>query len=362
MRNEVCLVSIALAVALSSGKASGQDYAQICASVYQNAVRNFSLDQQTEASLSYYYNLHCEENGEVRRLSGSASLGFTIEAIPFDFSADASSDEERMQQFCRAGFEQNGFSSASTTVRDVVVSDALDSFNQCMALSTNGIVITHQEAEPYSVTVIGRLTSTGLDARLESVTYDSDDMTCTSNSFSEDLSQIVLDGTQGYELDRDFVITCIREGVEEADQVFFPRTTLQLATNFGPYTIVLDPDAALGFNLATRAQVMYETAMGERNELRGLLDSATAEITNLTSQNSTLRSRLANPNISIHTFGTGEYDRTWFRPRHDPRWGPSPEERADALCGDAHHELFLISDRAGDCCGYAEYVVACVSN
>lgn len=327
----------------------------LCSAVYQNAVRNFSLEQQTQSSLSYYYNLHCEQNGDVRNFSFDGSAGFTIKAIPFNFTSSLKNDTARMQEFCKAGFEQNGFASASTSISDIVMTDALNSFNQCRALESNGIVITHQEAEPFSVTIIGRPTSTGLDARLESITYDPDDMNCTSNSFSEDLSQITLDGTQGYEIDRDFVITCVRNGVQEDGQEFFKRTTLQLSTNFGPYTVVLDPNSALGFGLSNQAKAMYEAAIAERNSLSNQLGSANERISNLSN-------RLAAPQISIHTFGTGEYDQTFFSPRYDPRWGPSPEQRADELCGGAHHKLFVVSDRPGGCCGYTDYVVACVAN
>ncbi|MEM0949852.1 MAG: hypothetical protein AAGK37_20815 [Pseudomonadota bacterium] len=63
---------------------------------------------------------------------------------------------------------------------------------------------------------------------------------------------------------------------------------------------------------------------------------------------------------SWHTFATGEYDRgTAIRPRH--YCGHNVDAEARRLCGVAEANLKQLSSRAGDKCGYNDYVVACIS-
>ena len=335
---------------------------QDCASVYQNAVRNFSLDEHNESSNAYYFNLYCEKNGETRDFDFDGGLSIPIEGIPFDFSAAASNDSQRMQEFCRVGSERNGFASSSTAVRDIVVADALKSFNQCRQIESNGLVLTHQEAEPESVIIYGRFSTAGVNASLDTVTYDSNKMTCISNNLNDDMTQIVLDGTQGFDLTgRNFSISCSRSSEPQAGQEYYERATLQLSTNFGPYTVVLDSNAAMGFELANQAKRMFEEVVAEKTQIQSSLDAANGNIAGLTNTVNSLQGRLQSPAVTFHKFGTGEYDRTWFRPRHDPRWGPSPQQRAQQLCGSARAFLYVAGDRAGGCCGYTDYVVACLS-
>jgi hypothetical protein len=71
-----------------------------CARVYENAVRNFTVEERNLVSRVNFFNLHCERNGSVRDSSQAAGIELPDQLA---FSSRAATQEARLQDFCRAG-------------------------------------------------------------------------------------------------------------------------------------------------------------------------------------------------------------------------------------------------------------------
>jgi hypothetical protein len=101
--------------------------------------------------------------------------------------------------------------------------------------------------------------------------------------------------------------------------------------------------------LATEREVMT-AKMSELNE----------QVANLHNQARRLEARIDQVTISgFFKFSTGEHDSgTRIRPRH--YCGHDVNAEAKQLCGDETAVTFVVDDRAGDKCGYTDYVVACL--
>ncbi len=344
---------LALVVAITSVPTAV--FAQSCADVYREAVQNVEISTLKRSEASFYFNLYCQESGETRDLQTSASFSVPIKGIPLDFSGDGDWSQEEWTNFCRTGAEQGYYNMSEASFGSYTVPGALSSFNECVAIEKNKLLITHDLTPPFGVAISGILQSPD-PVRILGMLYQEDLVECTSNSFSSDGSEQTIGLGQAINnITDDFVLNCVRKGQENDGSVFYPSTAITLGTSEGNYTVRLSNDQLLNFDLASQSRAAYDAALAARNAAQDAQAAAEANAASLSS-------RMANPQISIHTFGTGEYDKTFLSPRHDPRWGPSPEERADSLCGGKHHKLFVVSDRAGDCCGYTEYVAVCVAN
>lgn len=240
-----------------------------CESVYQNAVRNITVDTIDRSSRSFYFNLYCERDGSTRSIAAGTNFSFPIEGIPFEAGGDASWDEAELKEFCRIGSDSNYYEASDFSYGSFVVTDALTSYNQCLFLQKENLLVTHQEAPAASFIVFGEFTSPILDATIDTVQYDPDKLTCTSTSFSDDGSEELIDGSRRYDPNRQpFSIACVRKAFQSGDKDYYPRTWFQMATSVGPYTVILPGDSHLGFNLASQAEAAYNAAIESRNAAR----------------------------------------------------------------------------------------------
>ena len=328
-----------------------------CGDVYKNAVRNISIETKDRTSKSFYFNLYCEKSGSTKDFTASASVGFPIEGIPLEISGDGHWSETELKDFCKQGVEQRFYQSNDLSFGSFVVSDALASFNECLALEKKDLIVTHSESAPTGVTIFGRFQTTQLNLAILGMLYDETVVECSSTSLSDDGKEIKIDRSQSFSnIKQNFSISCKRKPKIEGDRTYYPPASLTLATTQGPYTVRLRSDTNLGFNLASEAKAAYDSAVTERNNAIAAMNNALAQLAEA-------NRKLNNPSVTWHKWGTGEYDKSIFRPRLDPRWGDgqNPAQYVKKLCGDKKAFYKVLHDQPGDCCGYTEYAAICLS-
>lgn len=344
-----------------------------CARVYENAVRNFTVEQRVMGSRANFFNLHCERSGSVREGSRGTDIG-----VPdyLSFGTRSTDQETQLNEFCRVGASEQLFNFDTNSVANTVATDALRSFNDCRAAEARNLVIYHEEAHPYSVIFYGRFTGAGMDFTLDSIIARPANITCQSTNFSENGEALILDGSQRYHLrNRDFTITCERVPEVENGRTNFPRATIQLSTTAGPYTVTLPPDSLYGFDLASQANAMFE-------EVSARLASTSVELTSVEADRARARRGLRDLNSAIDNATAqswmmiqGESDycrwygydanfcRQWRCPQHG---GPTngTERRAEArrICGSATMTGFReVRLHPGNTCGYRYMTFTCMN-
>jgi hypothetical protein len=326
-----------------------------CSAVYSNATGSITLQQKQKTELSYYFNKHCKKTGEVNASSFGLDLGATVEAIPFTFSGTSTTNQQKMEEFCNTGVQQNFGLASSVDFRDEVVVASLNSFNQCVALESRGLRISHQEQAPQSVLIYGELTNNFTTASLDAIAYDSKVMKCRSTGFSGSGDAIALDGTKSLKISKNFTIDCRRTPQIQGANKFFPKTNIGLSTSLGPYSIELMEDQLFGFASASQAKVNYDKVAKER-------DTAVSQKTASDALANNLQQRINNSTVSISMLSIGEYSppqTAYFQPRM--YCYTDPNARAKEVCGERRAQLHNIGGHDGNKCGYAYYVITCLA-
>lgn len=327
-----------------------------CAAVYANSTRNVTEAYRQQTELSYFFSLHCSKSGEINQSSLGIGLEATVKQIPYKFSLTSTDAKTKMEEFCKAGAQQNFFSSTATDVRSEVVVAALRSFNECIALERRGLRLTHQEQAPRSVLIFAELTNAYTSASLDTITYDPKLVSCRSTGFSRDGSAMPLDGSKALKITQNFTITCTRKGKPLPKSTVYPRTTIGVSTSLGPYTVDLIEDELYGFELASQAKALNRSAIADRDQ-SAMEAAASKEVANQ------LQARLNNVGVEIHTVSTGEYDPDTTR-FYQPRLycDSKVDAHAAAICGPSRQvKLVPVGGYSLNKCGYQHYIFACIS-
>ncbi|SMX31952.1 hypothetical protein [Actibacterium lipolyticum] len=347
-------------------------YAQSCVSVYKDAVRDVNVTTQERSSKSFYFNMYCEKSGETKTLTTSASFTLPIKGVPVEFSGDGNWDEKEWKDFCKTGSEQKFYESSDFSFGSVVVSDALASFNECVALEQKNLLVTHHLTPPIGVSISGTIKSQN-PVRILGLLHQEDLITCTSNSFTEDGSQEDIGlGRAISGIEENFVISCLRKPQKSNGTEFYPSTALTLGTSEGNYTVRLRNDKLLNFDLASEAQAAFDTALADRNAALQSRDQAVAE------QNR-LKNTLSNASVDTWIIHAGDGNgfpsgHNGHVHNHDSRPNWDSKRYKDVSCGTKVDVAlaqkicgkrraigpFGVLDVGGGICGHALYYVSCL--
>lgn len=328
-----------------------------CAVVYKNAVANVSTSTRETTEISYVFNLYCETSGETKEWVSSASASFPIKGIPISASGDGDFTQNELKEFCEIGSEQNyAFGAEFGYNRDIAV-DALQSFNQCVALERKvGLTLTHEAAPPKSIVINGQFAGVTTVGTLDAVVYDKNLVACTSANFNDDGQPQTLNGAMALPIGaKQFSITCERNPESLEDGQYYPYATVQVSTSFGVYTVVMPSDKLHGFKTAAAAEAAnaemtsrFLKAESERlghenrvNELHGVVRSHRI--------------------LSVY-YGDGGWQGN--RDVYQPCGGGSvaSDEFMENVCvrnGLKYSGWKFIGDHGGGVCGHSWYAVMC---
>lgn len=252
-----------------------------CVSVYQDATRAYTKEEKESTELATSFSQHCEKNGSVKASSLNAGIDAVVQQIPFKFSAASKSSTQKLQEFCKVSSTLAYSSDAATVMSNVVVTDALRSFNQCVALEKKGLVITHDEQYPESVIFYGRFLDRTTNATLDTVSYDAKRVTCTSTNFNWLGTVDRIDDSRQKQIPSNFNITCRRIPNESAEAIKFPRVAIALSTSLGPYSVTLQEDQLNGYTLASEAKKQFDRVTAEKDALAGEKDALAKQVADL---------------------------------------------------------------------------------
>ncbi|SDB02451.1 hypothetical protein [Bauldia litoralis] len=332
----------------------------VCDAVYKDAVTEISIETKNRSEKSYYFNLYCRKDGSQQDWVSSASVGFPIKGVPFKAEGDSDWSKEELTEFCQIGAGNNFFESADTSFETTVVTDALQSFNDCVALLAKDIEITHTTDNPRGVTFDIQINDPDKKLVIHGIGGIGDDVACKSTSLKDDQSSVVVGTDQGFTVEKkDVGIRCDRTPIKFGDEDFYPRRVVTLSTSEGSYQVVLPGDGLQGFHLASEAKAAFDRAIAERNQER-------AAVTSLKAENAHLDKRLKS--VEMFTVYVGDNHRpTDFRFTCHNLGGPAlgtPEQRVaefSKLCSPGNQLISIKTamNHGGGWCGHTGYAVIC---
>lgn len=322
-----------------------------CSDVYANATRNIMSNDRESSELSYFFNKICSRSGEVASSAYGLSLEAVVKAIPFKFSADSSSSTQKATEFCKAGAGLHEMWEKQSYYSSTIVTAALVSYNECRALETQGLRITHQVQEPTSLIIYGKRLDAITNVSIDAANFSN--MKCRSASFSKSGKTEPFNGLRKLTVPPSgFNIACTRSTATGGGKQVYPRASVGIGTSIGSYTVVLPDEELDGFDLASQNQAKY-------NSLQQQKDQQVAELTAKVNEG---KARLENVSAKPYAFYTAD----------GPVWNNLPwsggainqQAFANSLCasgGDgATPVLQRLDDRSGGSHGIQTYAMACI--
>ncbi len=232
-----------------------------CQLVYAAATRNISVSSQKAMANESYFDLYCEKSGAVRSAMLDTGISFPIKGIPINVSASGSWDQQEMKNFCKIGAENKFYRKDTYEFGSTVVTEALSSFNDCVALNNKSLIVTHKENRPSGVTINARRTNTSDRISVNGFNFSEDHVYCTTRSFSADGIEEPVINDKSFIVEGNFAITCKRLPIKINGENHYPRTSMTLSTTDGSYNVVLEADSNVGFNLASQAAKNYTDSL-----------------------------------------------------------------------------------------------------
>ena len=248
---------------LTSRFAFAQD---VCSGILSYTGRDEISESRDNSVAAEIHNQHCE--GSTSRRSSTTSIGLeaVVKAIPIKFNFGGTSDEDKLNNFCKVYSSKRAEFSSEKIDRSTVVREALSAFNRCIELSVKGIYFNPKFGRTSFVVDVRRGSD---DASIAGVTYDSALLTCrlppTSSAgatVANKDSVRVLDGNY-------LPITCERTPITRpSGERNYPRAEVTIATSRGSLLLPVSEDSLMPEQWASQIQDRVKVVSDELDRLR----------------------------------------------------------------------------------------------
>lgn len=220
-----------------------------CEAVYASSTRNIDGVSRQLVEYSNLYNKHCEKNGSMRLSSSGTDLSVGYSEIEFGWKGTNAEAQSAMQNFCRVQHDQRELASSLIENSSVVVTSALDAFNQCKLIESESLYLSHTSTTD-SVVVRGAFASPA-KVEVQAVRYDSNAGTCWTTSISPPKAILLNEKTKVFYPKGPFSISCTRKGVALTNGTMkYPAFELLVVTNSITYPVKLPAEDVFDINTA----------------------------------------------------------------------------------------------------------------
>ena len=341
-----------------------------CVDVYQAATRNLQISEVSYNSLNTIFDDFCESSGEVKKSALSAGIEATIKNIPLKFSGSSGSSTDKMKNFCRSYSNVRFTSIAARKLENFVVVDALKSFNECIKITGQGIIVQYTPGDNINTAFSFQFKSTVM-YELQGV-QTGENITCTTQD-PKNRQEVKLDRSSSFTYKKNFTAFCNRQAeLQEVDgHEYYPRTSVIFASNYGNYSVIYPEEEIEAVQFATlldRRMSGLEERLGDltiaANENNKAITTALENKSKaLQKENQALQTQLNN---FRNTLGVKVYmlSRGQHRGKLNKDWTyikcGNPESWIKAQCPNQEVKVTKVQDEKGDSCGYSYYVGTCI--
>lgn len=334
------LVSVALTFASTQN-------AYACDEVYLNATRNLHITESSYSELNALYDQYCSYDGKSSSRDSSFGIDVVVKKIPVKFTGQATSSSEAVSNFCRNYRSVRFAKGSQSAISSEVVVDALEKYNECRRIASNGVLISHTFVNPGAILFDFKFGRPSINFQLQSVTHGPA-VNCGSTALSGDGSNIALDGSKALSISTDFNIQCTRVATQTATGQQFDATWIGLGTNFGSYGISLPQDEIYNNDLKSETTKQI-------SDLQEMLNAVNKE----KNKTQILYDRLKNTKLLSFGVVIGQRD-----PGHGWRFYGCGSKIGDIVKLECPKAISTATDKLwdenGDQCGYAHFTVSCV--
>lgn len=336
--------------------AHGQN-SSTCQSVYADSVRNVDIQSRVLTEQNELFSRHCESSGSIKSSSANIDLTVPVKAIKVGFSGSQAEAKQTMQEFCKTHSERLSRFDSLYQLNNRVVVDALQSFNQCIALEGKRVQISHISTDSRSLVVRVGFNPAEQNVTLNSVQYDTSVAICRSNISGEGTSAQLSATTGQITAKGPFSVACERTAsVTSNGNRKFSRLELLVDTNQGAYSVAMPTEEMLGYDLANANRLAILVATQEQIRLKNEADALRAQVAAARLEADAIRSRIAGVKAEAHFTVQGEGSQVPC-----PQNGGSISAFVNASCPGGTVSGFTQTNvTSGRRCGYASYKWSCI--
>lgn len=358
--------NIYLALAIATCFTVSNAFAQFehCESVYQTATRNLQISEASYSSLNVLFDDYCEASGEMKTSAASGGLDAVVKAIPIKLSGSASNSSQRMRNFCKNYSSTRFETAASSTLADTVVVEALRSYNQCIAISNVGVIISQSAPEPLQATFSFSFKNE-LDYQLQGVQVGRN-MECHVKKPDGDLVEAGLGTTLN--IDKNYSAFCKRTALvsEDGRQRYYPRTSVTFASNHGAYSAIyaaeevedIELASALNTRIGNTEKLVSQLSATVANNYNALSASINNNTSSVQGSVDSLRNALT---VKVVKVMRGEHHR-YAQPNWVHVGCGDPNAWINSQCaGYERIERTQVFQVSGDRCGYTYIIGSCLN-
>ena len=334
-----------------------------CNAVYQTATRNLQITESSYDSLNEIFDNYCEESGNIKSESQGLGVDVVIKKIPLKFSGTSTENEARMKNFCKNYSSIRYESSVSRVVKDKVVVDALNAFNQCVDISKRGVVVDHTSPTGIESAFSFRFDNT-VTYELQGVQVGKN-IECTIQDQESEGNELIV-GTSTYQVfDNNFSAFCNRIPLDYGEgREYYPRTSVTFVSNHGTYSILYPEEeiesvqfaSMIDERLSNVEERLSHVSTKFEEELQSLSTSLKESNQNITRS---LDGHISNLDVKVFKVMVGEHHRY-----AEPNWTTIGCGNVDSWlnnqCPGYNINKTRVFIRSGDRCGYTYYVATCL--
>lgn len=211
-------------------------------------LKEYSISTSSSSYLNSVFDNQCEQNGDNKATSAGFGLDAVVKAIPLKLTGNYSSNEQAIKNFCKTYASTMTSEQRSFSYEERVASKALDTIQSCLALQSQGVIITHNIV---NVDQTAFFLKSGLEQKISiSGIAVSPNISCHGIVASKSKP---FDETSVLRVEKNQNIFCTRKtsAIPGTNTRVYEEATITVATNFGNYPVLLPRDQRLSENLAS---------------------------------------------------------------------------------------------------------------
>lgn len=286
MKNGTMMLATAIAVFLPT---CGNAQELRCLDI-ASALKEFSIHSSSVSYTNSVFDSYCEANGSVKQSSGSVGLEAVVKSIPFKFTAGATTNEEKISNFCRTYASSASLQERSNLYEERIAGKSLDAVTTCLSLQAQGVTITHRINNRKQADFFLK-SSVDIKLQINGVSLDGP-VTCSGNvagakrQFNENTA-LVIQNSQSF--------TCTRTPRAVANNpAVYDEAVVTVATQKGNYSLVWPRDERLPENMAVTVGRDVEATKGALASLSKTVEDQRRQIDALAATSSTTSSAIGN--------------------------------------------------------------------
>lgn len=245
----------------------------VCYEMAANSLRDITVSQTSDASISALYSNYCHADGTVNNGSINTAGSAIVDAIPINVSFKGQTATQRFTQFCKQYQSYASVSNNAFNYSNMVYGKALTSVNECLKAAAAQFALSYKTLTPATLAV--NFTIPGGQSLTVNGVHPDSGVTCTGHDYTgaggainyTPATQQTISSNAGAA-----AIVCSRAPDSTNNgQQFYSAKAVVVVTNAGSLDIYWPQDSAFPITTASTIQTNINSLQSSVSQLQEAL-------------------------------------------------------------------------------------------